>query len=285
MAKIKDLGGGACCKKDAPLPHTIDIPSEYEEFKGLLMNAIAINGVPYEKENFIKNQLIENNQIGYDKLADVWASVNVIDKNIYGMPVQIEFTFSTSAKAYKRNITTNPTTDGAYFIQGIPAAITFSKIIKTATDKLRTCDLVIDQNLNAVKTPQIITVRDPDMRLSVLQAIQKQQGGAPAIVVSPEIGEAIKGIPTATPYIVDSVYSYRQQIRDALINKLGTMSANINKRERVQVGEVNATVGQCEDYIYMLIDNFNKQMQSYGLPFEMRLNNSLEELYTESGVS
>ena len=68
--------------------------------------------------------------------------------------------------------------------------------------------------------------------------------------------------------------------RDKLLNKLGIMSANINKRERVQVGEVNATVGQCSDYIYMLVDCFNKQMDTYGLPFKMELNGSLEELYT-----
>ena len=60
------------------------------------------------------------------------------------------------------------------------------------------------------------------------------------------------------------------------------MSANINKRERVQVGEVNATVGQCEDYIYLMIDTFNKQMDTYGLPFKMRLNGSLESLYDNS---
>ena len=79
--------------------------------------------------------------------------------------------------------------------------------------------------------------------------------------------------------MVDKFATYRDQERDRLLNKLGIMSANINKRERVQVGEVNATVGQCMDYIYLLIDTFNKQMETYGLPFEMVLNESLEELY------
>ena len=89
----------------------------------------------------------------------------------------------------------------------------------------------------------------------------------------------MKGVQTETPYMVDKFVTYRDQERDRLLNKLGIMSANINKRERVQVGEVNATVGQCMDYIYLLIDTFNKQMETYGLPFEMVLNESLEELY------
>lgn len=63
------------------------------------------------------------------------------------------------------------------------------------------------------------------------------------------------------------------------MNKLGIMSANIDKKERVQVGEVNATIGQCEDYIYLLIDTFNKQMVTYNIPYKMSFNGSMEELY------
>ena len=57
------------------------------------------------------------------------------------------------------------------------------------------------------------------------------------------------------------------------------MTANINKKERVQSAEVNATIGQATDYIYMLIDTFNKQMDAYALPFKMELNGALEEIY------
>ena len=42
---------------------------------------------------------------------------------------------------------------------------------------------------------------------------------------------------------------------------------------------MNATVGQCEDYVYTLIDTFNAQMETYGIPVHMESNNSLEELY------
>ena len=57
------------------------------------------------------------------------------------------------------------------------------------------------------------------------------------------------------------------------------MSANIDKKERVQVGEVNTTINQATDYIYLLIDTFNKQCESYDLPFKMSCNGSIEELY------
>ena len=99
--------------------------------------------------------------------------------------------------------------------------------------------------------------------------------------VGKPLAKSLEGVQTYTEYIADKVETLKDQRRDQLLNKIGTMTANINKRERVQVGEVNATVGQCEDYIYMFIDNVNRQFTEYGLPFEMKLNTSLEELYTD----
>ena len=38
-----------------------------------------------------------------------------------------------------------------------------------------------------------------------------------------------------------------------------------------------------DDYIYMLIDTFNKQCETYDLPFEMVFNGSMEEIYLNEG--
>ena len=168
---------------------------------------------------------------------------------------------------------------GAYIILALPNTFALSTMIRDTIQVEEMCDKAIRQNLKACQTPYIVVVKDEDTRLSVLQAIQQKEEGDPVVIVSADISEGLKGVQTETPYMVDKFATYRDQERDRLLNKLGIMSANINKRERVQVGEVNATVGQCMDYIYLLIDTFNKQMETYGLPFEMVLNESLEELY------
>lgn len=284
MAKIKDLGGN--CKTDKGIDCFPPFPvlNEYEEFKGILKNALSISETTWEEQNRILDLLIENNRVGYDTVTDYWGEAAGLDFNKYRNPVWLEFIYPQGTPI-KRRASYEPNPDGSYLIRGIPSDISFGKIIKAATDVIELCDNVIMQNLAANKTPEIVVVPDADTRLSVLQAIQQKQQGAPAIVVSDKILDALKGVPLNTPFIVNEVYTFRQQVRDNLINKLGTMSANINKRERVQVGEVNATVGQCEDYIYMLIDNFNRQMESFGLKPRISLNNSLEELYTVGGVS
>ena len=51
----------------------------------------------------------------------------------------------------------------------------------------------------------------------------------------------------------------------------------------MQSAEVNASLGQASDYIYLLIDNFNKQCEAYGLPFKMIFNGSMEEIYLNDG--
>ena len=62
---------------------------------------------------------------------------------------------------------------------------------------------------------------------------------------------------------------------------MGILTANTDKRERVQSAEVNAKLGEASDYIYLLIDNFNRQATSYGLPFRAVYNGSMEEIYED----
>ena len=59
---------------------------------------------------------------------------------------------------------------------------------------------------------------------------------------------------------------------------------DITKGERVQTSEVDANVCQASDYIYMMIDTFNKQIEQYGLPFKMKANGTFEELYVDENA-
>ena len=245
------------------------------------MNAVSIEGVDYNVEVLIKDALIEGNQCGYDSITGKWAFVYGEGLNELGNPTNLTFVFRNGV-SFARSAYYEPDTNGAYIIKALPSSMSLGTMIANATEFLATCDIAINQNINACKTPFIIVAKSPDLRLSVEHAIQQQQDGQPVIIVSEDLGEALKSVNTSVEYLADKLLTIRDAERDRLLNKLGIMSANINKRERVQVGEVNATVGQCEDYIYLMIDTFNKQMDTYGLPFKMRLNGSLESLYDNS---
>lgn len=255
----------------------------YQEYKNLLMNAVTIDGVDFNTEVLIKDALIEGGAVGYDRITDKWAFIYGEGLNELGNPTNLTFVFRNGV-AFARRAYYNPDPNGAYIIKALPSSMSLGAMIARTTDFLANCDTAINQNVNACKTPYIIVSRNPDMQLSIEHAIVQQQDGKPVIVVSADLGDALKAVDISVDYIADRILTIRDAERDRLLNKLGIMSANINKRERVQVGEVNATVGQCEDYIYLMIDTFNKQMETYNLPFEMRLNGSLESLYDNTPV-
>lgn len=250
----------------------------YIEYKNLLMNAVKIEGLDYQMETFVKNNLIECGAVGYDKLTNEWANVYGEGLNKWGNPTTLTFVFK-NGKSYTRPAYYEKNDEGAYKINAMPDTYALGIMIRKTTNFIENCDIAINQNINATKTPYIIVSKNKDLQLSIEQAIQEKENGKPVIVVSEEVGDSLKSIEIKVDYIADKILTIRDIERDKLLNKLGIMSANINKRERVQVGEVNATVGQCEDYIYLLIDTFNKQMETYGLDFKMKLNGSLEELY------
>lgn len=253
----------------------------YVEYKNLLMNAVKIEGLKYDVEVFVKNNLIECGAVGYDALTNKWANVYGQGINELGNPTFLTFVFK-NGKGFTRKAYYEANKNGAYKINALPDTYALGIMIKKTTNFMENCDIAINQNIDACKTPYIVVCKDKDLQLSIEHAIEEKETGKPVLVVSEDIGEGLKSININVDYIADKILTIRDIERDKLLNKIGIMSANINKRERVQVGEVNATVGQCEDYIYMLIDTFNTQMETYGLPFKMKLNGSLEELYNEN---
>lgn len=278
MAKVKDLGGN--CTADRYIPSYI-VSNRFDEFFGLLMNAIKVKNVTFIEEQFIKRQLLLSNVVGYDGITKRYYSILPDnDKNEYGLPQYGVFKIIETSKEFKRKLSYEPTISGAYYITGLPSQITYSDIIKQHTDIIEQCDIAIRQNLEACQTPAFIVVENKDQRLAVEHAIQQKQIGMPAIVVGVGVAEAMRGVTLNTPIIFDQIYEFKQKIVDSLLNKIAVMTANVDKKERVQSAEVNATVGQCEDYIYMLIDNVNRQCESYGLQMRLEINSSLEELYT-----
>lgn len=275
--KVGDINGkgekGEFC---VPPPVIYD---EYEYFKALCYNAIKITNINYPQEYLFKHRIIDSNYIVYD---------NYRKKFLRGMPFNTELRenpLPNKAQIFLNNgqfryVDLSYEPDGGfYLIKGLPTETTFADIIKKTTNILKECDLSIMQNLRAIRSGNLIRC-SPELRLSILHAIQKQQCGYPVVVGSEEVINSLQGVDLKMPFIANDLYEFRQKERDALFNQLGTMSANVNKRERVQVGEVNATVGQCEDSLYTLIDNVNEQFKSYGINHTIEINNSLEELYT-----
>ena len=156
-------------------------------------------------------------------------------------------------------------------------------LIKETTDFMTNCDVAMRQNLEACKTPYIVVCKNEDLRLSFEQALQQKVLGQACIIVSEDLGDGLKAVDVGVNYLIDKFAEARDTERDTLLTKLGILTANTDKKERVQSAEVNANLGQASDYIYLLIETFNKQCKTYDLPFKMVFNGSMEEIYINDG--
>lgn len=259
--------------------------NRFDEYFNLLLNSVVINdketgeALNYSIEDFVKNALFDSGQVGYDKIAKKFAYVVGEGINDEGKPTRLTF-ITANGKTWTRPACYDNNNDGAYIIEALPNTnITMSSLIKQTTDFMTNCDVAMTQNLDACKTPYIVVCKNENLRLSFMEALEQKQNGQAIVVVSEELGDGLKAVNIGVNYLVDKFAEARDNERDTLLNKLGIMTANTDKKERVQSAEVNASIGQATDYIYLLIDTFNKQCESYNVPYEMKLNGSLEEIY------
>lgn len=277
--KIKDLNPVSTCKANG-------VYSRFDEYFNLLMNAVKVvsaqgeEAINYETETFLKRGLFENGAMGYDKLSKQWYYVYGQGLNEFGNPTSLIFV-TANGKTFERKAYYEDEEDGAYKVDALPINMSMSQLIKATTDFMTNCEVAMKQNLEACKTPYIVVCKDDKLRLSFEQALQQKVLGQACIVVSEDLGDGLKAVDIGVTYLVDKFAEARDTERDTLLNKLGILTANTDKKERVQSAEVNASLGQASDYIYMLIDNFNKQCTSYGLPFKMDFNGSMEEIYLQ----
>lgn len=275
--KIKDLNPISICRANG-------VYSRFEEYFNLLMNAVKVvsaqgeTSINYEEETFLKRGLFENGSMGYDKITKKWYYVYGLGLNDDGDPTELCFV-TANGKTFTRPAYYDNKDDGAYKVDALPINMSMSQMIKATTDFMINCEMAMTQNLEACKTPYIVVCKNENLRLSFETALQQKQTGQAVVVVSEELGDGLKAVDIGVTYLVDRFAEARDTERDTLLTKLGILTANIDKKERVQSAEVNATLGQASDYIYMLIDNFNKQCDSYGLPYKMVFNGSMEEIY------
>ena len=280
--KIKDLNPVSICRANG-------VYSRFDEYFNLLMNAVKVvsaqgeEAINYEEETFLKRGLFENGAMGYDKITKKWYYVYGQGLNEMGNPTSLIFV-TANGKTFTRPAYYHDEQDGAYKVNALPINMSMAELIRATTDFMANCDLAMRQNLDACKTPYIVVCKNEDLRYSIEASLERKQHGQAVLVVSEDLGEGLKSIDVGVNFLVDKFAEARDTERDHLLTKLGIMTGNIDKKERVQSAEVNVTLGQATDYIYMLIDTFNKQCDTYGLDYLMAYNGSMEEIYIDDNA-
>jgi hypothetical protein len=106
--------------------------------------------------------------------------------------------------------------------------------------RLSSVERSIDVNVNAQKTPVMITCDDKD-RLSMINVFKKIDENEQLILGSKKFDlDRIKAIKIDAPYVADKLQIYKKDIWNEALTFFGINNANTEKRERLVEDEVNA---------------------------------------------
>ena len=110
--------------------------------------------------------------------------------------------------------------------------------------KLYNIDRTIDVNVNAQKTPILITCPE-SQRMTLLNAYKQYEGNTPVIFADKDsdIKTSITSITTAAPYISDRLYTLKQQIWNEALTYAGISNVGAEKKERMISNEVRFDMG------------------------------------------
>ena len=245
-----------------------------DDFANLACNSVVIDNLPQDvPQDYIMQVLITQGAIAWYPATNTFYQVSGVGKNdVYGYPTRYNL-IGGNGKSF------HVPAEAIVLIKANPLATPIYPLICRTSEMLAYIDTSIENNLIATQSTKILAVDDDSQVASVHAAYDNKRIGCPAVVTRKDIADAMTAIDDSVPYIADKLFSLRGAYRDELLQHLGVLTANREKRERVQSAEVNAAVGEVVDYIYTLIDTANRDAERGGAPFRMRLNASVEELY------
>lgn len=136
---------------------------------------------------------------------------------------------------------------------------------------------IIDQNLNAQKTP-ILIVSPENQRLTMKEVYEQYEGDAPVIYGDSELAiDSIRVLKTDAPYVVDKLTLYKHELWNEVMTFLGINNANQDKKERLVESEVGANDEQIEQARYNMLDArrdaCKKINEMFGLEIDCKFRN------------
>lgn len=158
-------------------------------------------------------------------------------RNVYGIPIQrhafspyngyhADFTIDNSVIIYNNALRRNSKLD-----------------IEMYARRIYNIDRIIDINVNAQKTPVVITC-DESQRLTMENLIMQYDGNTPFIWG--ESGLDVKGVKvlkTDAPYIADDLFGLKNRYWNEALTYLGISNLNLQKKERLVSDEVARNMG------------------------------------------
>lgn len=251
--------------------------NEYDEFIDLICNALYIDGLPEDvPQSFVIKKLVEHGRIGV--YNDMWLPASVAGRpNLYGISKQW-FLVGENGKTFTLS---DEQIDAVIRLR--PSARPLKEWLFEESDNLAYIKLAIRANLIACQNTEVYECDNDATAIEMKSVFKKRALGMPAIFSRKEgAGRNTTNLGGKNEFLADRLNQLYVENKNRVKERLGILTANSEKRERVQSLEISASVGEVVDSIYTFIDTFNADAEFYGIPQRMRLNGTIEDLYANS---
>lgn len=243
------------------------------DFSNLLGNSVIIKGAPEDvPERWIKRLIFENGEFAYYNNMCLEISGNS-GYFVYDEPTRFVLRAPNRETTFEVNRSDMAWIGANYLRKPI------TDFLDMQVNKIVELEISMLQNLFASRNPDMLGVTDKSIILSIMQAMQQKYMGMPAIYLDNGglDGENVKQIKLSAEFNVDKYIALTQQIVTETLAHYGILSATSDKKERVQVGELEATGDFAYDAIYSIIDYVNRDAEKQDCPIRLEFNGALDD--------
>lgn len=157
--------------------------------------------------------------------------------------------------------------------------ISLSPVINLYAGKLANCDGAIATNLMNSRVSLLFVGNDNAEIASMKKAYDKFTEGDPAIFLKTKSTINKPDLffnNVKNTYIVDELQDSKDDIYNEFLTYIGINNANTNKKERMNVDEVNVNNQSCSSHVFSWYYNVKKEIdrvnEMFGLDIQVRLN-------------
>lgn len=237
----------------------------------------VVNGDDIPKRYLLK-VLRNRGAIAYDKQQRIYLPFTEIGIDLYGLPTQYQLI------AYN-GVTLMRSPDEVVILRANDLQFPMIEYFNQQAGKIVDIDMSIEQNIEAIKTMSIISVRDTAELLSLANYEYARRLGASVVYKEKGVENTVKVENTNAQYLVDKLLEARKEVINETLASIGIAVANTDKRERVQGLEVMASQGYAQDKLNTLVDTFNYDAEIGGLKIRLKANTTLSKNISNTEVS
>ena len=144
--------------------------------------------------------------------------------------------------------------------------------IEMFAQRLYNIDRTIDVNINAQKTPILITCNENE-RLTMKNIYKEFDGNSPVIYANKGFDpKSVNVLKTDAPLVADKLYQLKTQIWNEALTYLGISNINVQKKERLLQDEVTRNLGGTIASRYPRLEARKQACQQINKMFELNID-------------